>query len=319
MKKKTLKDIRLIFMGTSAFAGTILETLKKNNAHILTVYTQTEKPVGRKQIKEKSPVGKIAEKYSLPNEAPEKLDEAFMEKVKSFEPDVIVVAAYGKILPEKLLNLPTFGALNVHGSILPKYRGASPIQSAIMNNEEEAGITLIKMDAGVDTGDILTQATLKIHPQETAEDLEKRLAELGAVTLLETLPGWVNGEIEACPQNSSQASYCSLLKRSHGQIDWQKDASLIFCQYRACAGWPEVFTNWDNKRLKLKKISLALPTSNQTFNLAPGTVFSDNDLVYVATPNGAIILEEVQLEGKKNVNIKDFVRGYKNFIGSRLK
>lgn len=318
MKQKKLSEISLVFMGTSTFAATILEALQKENSHILSVYTQTEKPSGREHSMKKSPVALVAEKYALRLSAPQKLDENVIEEIRALKPEVLIVAAYGKILPESILNIPPMGAINVHGSLLPKYRGASPIQNALLHDEKETGITLIKMDKGIDTGDILSQSSIKIDPEETVDQLEERLADLGAKLLTETLPPYLNGQISPLPQDDYCASYCSRFKREDGMINWQEEAKNIFCRYRACAGWPEIFTFWNGKRLKLKKISLATKISDFQ-NKLPGTVFALGDSVLVTAKNGALVLKEVQLEGKNKMAITDFVRGYKNFIGSQLK
>lgn len=313
--------LRIIFMGTSAFAEHILNSLIGEKYNLISVYTQPDKKVGREQTLQPSPVKVLAQKNSLPVFTPEKLDAAVTLEIKNQKPDIIIVVAYGKILPQEILEIPGFGALNVHASLLPKYRGPSPVQNAILNGETETGTTIMLMNAGIDTGDIISQQHIKIGKDETTRDLLEKLKSLSAELLLETIPRWATRKIIPQTQNEAQATLCQLIERQDGRILWTDEAEAIYNRYRAFFPWPGIFTFWNRGdtplRLKLNKISF-LP-ANPEIQHHIGEVFQIGEKLGVATTSGVVILEEVQLEGKSNMAIADFLNGYPDFVGALLK
>lgn len=320
MKKEAIK-LRTIFMGTSTFASQILEALARANYNIIAAYTQPDRKAGREQEAQKTPVRVIAEKFQIPVFTPEKLTAEEIRQLKNLKPDLIVVAAYGRILPKEILEAPGFGAVNVHTSLLPKFRGPSPIQNAILLGEKETGGTIMLMDEGIDTGDILAQKSLAIGKDEPYLELTERLADLSIALLLETLPLWVAGEIQPRRQDSSSATLCQIIERSDGRIFWSDEAQEIYNKYRAFTPWPGIFSYWaqsgEPKRIKLNRIGLSESEPDPKLHL--GEVFQTADYVGVQTAVGIIRLEEVQLEGKSNMQIKDFLNGYPDIIGSILK
>lgn len=313
------KNLRVVFMGTPEFSAEILAALIAGGYGIVGVFTQSDKKVGRKRILEKSPVRVAAEKNGIPVFTPAKLHAEAVEELRSLKPDLIILVAYGKILPQAVLDLPRLGAINIHPSLLPKFRGPSPIQNALLNGEKMTGTTIMLMDAGIDTGDILRQKEIAIGPDETYVGLAGKLAGFSAGLLLETLDGFLAGKIVPQKQDGASASYCRLIGKDDGRIDWNGSAENIYDKYRAFASWPGVFTYWEtdgqSKRLKLNRLSLAAGDSTA---LRSGTVFQRDGAVCVQTADGAVKLEEIQLEGKPPVSAGDFINGYKNFIGSRL-
>jgi methionyl-tRNA formyltransferase len=314
------KNAKIIFMGTSSFAGVILESLIKDGYDIISVYTRPEKAIGRQQEIEKSVVKEMAEKNQLKIFQPEKLDEKATEEIKSQKPDLIIVAAYGKILPKSILNLPPLGAINVHASLLPKYRGPSPIQNAILNGEAETGTTIMLMDEGIDTGDILAQEKIILDKDVIYPEFLKIIAEKSAELLLKTISLWVDKKIQPQKQDEKEATYCQMIEREDGKVIWNSSVLSIYNQWRALTPWPGIFTFWEkngaNLRLKLHKISHR--TGNFMKELC-GEVVKFGDKIAVIVGDGIIILEEIQLEGKSLSKIEDFVNGYPEFIGSILK
>lgn len=320
MPKKSMQ-LRLVFMGTSSFANTILEALIAKEYNLISVYTQADKKVGRNQNLQKTAVKITAENKQLPVFSPLKFGEAEILELQNQKPDLIIVAAYGKILPKNILNLPGFGAINVHASLLPKYRGPSPIQNSLLAGEQKTGITIMLMDSGIDTGEILSQKEIAITPDETNEELSEKLANLSVPLLLETLTLWVERKISPQSQDTASASLCQLIERSDGKIIWSNDAQKIYNQYRAFYSWPGVFTYWQrgeiNIRIKLNKLSFEKSITHDKYQF--GEVFQSSEKIAVQTGRGIIFLDEVQMEGKNNLKIKDFLNGNPNFIGAILK
>jgi len=313
--------MKVIFMGTPPFAEKILSYLIDNKYDIAAVFTQPDKKTGRKQEISKSAVKLMSEKLNLKIFEPAKFNDEVVQNIKNIDPEMIIVAAYGKIIPKEVLEIPKFGAINVHASILPKYRGASPIQNSLLNGEKETGATIMLMDKGIDTGDILNQKKMKISDDETTRSLSEKLALFSGELLIETIPLYINQIIQPQKQDDSQASFCKMLKREDGKIDWNDSTQKIYNKYRAFYPWPGIFTSWqkngDIKRLKLNKISLSNNAGNEDSEVGKVNKFGDD--VIVATSNGNIILQEVQLEGKAAAKIKDFINGHSDFIGSILK
>ena len=320
MSKKAIQ-LRIIFMGTSDFARDILAGLLEAHFNIIAVYTRPEKKSGHTQKQNNSPVKELAIAGKIPVFQPDRFTKDKVGELKQLKPDIIIVAAFGKILPESVLEIPGFGCLNVHTSLLPKFRGPSPIQNALLNGEKKTGITIILMDKGIDTGDILNQKTIPIENQDDSKTLYKKCSQEGISILLETIPLWIEKKIVPQRQDDSKASLCQLIEREDGKIIWEEEAENIYNKYKAFYLWPEIFCFWMNndslQRIKLKKIILQKYDPQTLYN--PGEVFEVGDKIGVQTLKGVIVLEEIQLEGKATMSIKDFLNGYPNFIGSVLK
>jgi methionyl-tRNA formyltransferase len=312
--------IRTIFMGTSDFARVILDMLIQEKYNIVAVYSQPDKEAGRGQQIKTGPVKELALTSKIPLFQPNKFDAASVSEVIKLKPDLIIVAAYGKILPKEILEAPGFGCINIHASLLPKFRGPSPIQNAILYGEKETGITIMLMNQGIDTGYILSQEKIAIEPQDTADDLSQKLSELGAKLLINTIPSWVEQKIKPQKQDDSNTSLCQLIEREDGHVIWEEEAEKIYNKFRAFYPWPGIFGFWKNKdtteRIKFKKISVQNSDPQTTHQ--SGEIFQLSDKIGVQTLKGVIILEEIQLEGKSPVAITDFINGYPNFIGSIL-
>lgn len=318
--KKPTTNPRILFMGTSLFAKIILTALVENNYNIIAVYAQPDKKSGRKNKVEIGPVKKYCLKNNLTFYQPDKLNDEERLRIKELDPDLIVVAAYGKILSQDILDIPGFGNLNVHASLLPKYRGASPIQNALLAGDKKTGTTIMLMDKNIDTGDILAQAEIEIGDDDTTETLSQKLAKSGVEQVLNIIPPWINGNITPKKQDDHQSIPCQLIKRSDGHILWNERAADIYNKFRAFYPWPGVFSFWNKKgtvlRLKLRNISLKIDNDNPQHS--PGQVFSKDGGIFVQAASGLIALEEVQLEGKSPITIRDFINGHSDFIGSKL-
>lgn len=317
--EKGIRNPRIAFMGTPEFSVDILDALLKNNYQVVAAFTQEDKIVGRKKILQKSPVKIFCEQNRIPVFTPKKLDEESVKILKDNGIDLIVLVAYGKILPKIVLETPALGAINIHPSLLPKFRGPSPVQNALLEGEKMTGSTIMLMDAGVDTGDILSQKTLPVIVGENYIELKKRLAVFSADLLVETLKDFLEGKITPQKQDSTKASYCKLIKREDGKIDWNEKAETIFNKYRAFFGWPGIFAIWNHngeaKRIKLNRISF---TKENFEDKKIGEVFLHDDSVLVKCGLGAVRVQEMQIEGKNNMPSKNFVNGYKDFIGTVL-
>lgn len=314
-------QISLVFMGTPKFACPTLRALIRNGYRILAVVTGPDKPSGRDQKLIPGPVKKIALKYKIPLFQPTKLSE-ITSRLSFLKPHLIVVAAYGQILPQEILDIPKYGCLNIHPSLLPQYRGPSPIQSALLNGEKETGVTVMLMNEKIDQGPILAQSRTTIKPEETSGLLKQRLAQRGAWLLIKTLPKFIRGKIQPWPQKESQASQTKILFRQDGQIFWNKGAEEIERQIRAFDPWPGTFSRWSMvngqwQRLKiLKGRVVSCLGSKRNY----GEVFvGEKGEIMVQTGDGCLVLEKVQLEGGKPMSGQDFLRGHKDIIGSVLK
>lgn len=312
---------KIIFMGTPAFASEILRALTSNQYNISAVFTRPDKKTGRNQDLQKSAVKIVAEEAGLTIFDPEKLDEDAIKKINSIKPDLIVVAAYGKILPGVILKIPKYGSINVHASLLPIWRGPSPIQNALLHGDKETGITLMLMDEGIDTGEIVAQEKTEIGPDETFSELSQRLASLGAQVVAKTIPLWLEGKIDSRPQDNSQALICQLIERADGKVNWADEAREIYNRYRALTPWPGLYTFWEknasNLRLKLNRIGISDKIHPGKFRI--GEVFAMDNETGVQTAEGVIILKELQLEGKNNMPIAEFLKGYSDLTGAVFK
>ena len=307
-------------MGTSDLSEKILQALISDEYNVVGVFTKPDTKVGRKQELEKPLVKQLAEQSNIPVFQPVRFKTDAIEELRKLKADLIIVAAYGKIIPKEALEIPGFGCINVHVSILPKYRGPSPIQNALLSGETETGVTIMLMDEGVDTGDILTQEKVAIEQNDTTAILMEKLSLIGAALLLKTIPLWIERKIETKPQDHSQATLCQLIEREDGRIFWTDSAETIYNKYRGLTPWPGIFTFWKNSSeiIRLKLISIGLQKINPLEKHQTGEVFELGSDIGVQTEDGVIIIKEIQKEGKKTVTVKEFVNGYPNFIGGIL-
>ncbi|MCL0029389.1 methionyl-tRNA formyltransferase [Dehalococcoidia bacterium] len=309
--------MRIVFMGTPEFSVIILRRLLSSEHEVIAVYSQADKPAGRGRVVRTSPVKQLAREHRLAVFQPKGLrDRAEVVQLANLRPDAIVVAAFGQILPREILNIPEFGCLNVHPSLLPQYRGASPIPSAILAGDDITGVSIMLMDEGMDTGPVLSQRTVSIHGEDTAESLGSRLAQVGADLLIETLPQWFERRLVPQPQKEEEATYTKPLSKSDGEIDWNLPATELSRRVRAFYPWPGCFTLWQGKVLKILE-AVALPPREE---VGPGTVvsLSAEVPVGVGTGEGILGLHRVQLEGKRPMPAAEFLHGQRTFIGQRL-
>ena len=319
------KPYRIAFFGTSDFAVPILERLASDgDFSIAHVVTQPDKPAGRKRVLTASPVKRAAEALGLAIWQPATLkDEAAFERLSALGVDALVVVAYGKILPKRILEIPAFGGVNVHGSILPFYRGASPISAAIAAGEKETGVTIMKMDERMDEGPVLAIEKLPIGDEETTETLSRRLSALAADVIAPTLKLYLEGMLQPTPQDHAKASYTKILAREDGRVDWTKGAVEIERFARAMRPWPEAHALWTRKgvplKLTIKKAAVMSPTAKCDATGRPGTVcrLADGTLG-VNCGQGSLQLQEIQLEGKNAVDVRSFLNGYPDLVGATL-
>lgn len=309
----TLMNPRIIFMGTQGLAETVLESLIRSETYSpFLVIAQPDKPIGRKQIVEPVSVKALAQKHNIAVWQPETLKDADAAKrMRAERPDCIIVASYGKLIPQEIIDIPPHGILNVHASLLPQYRGASPIQRAILNGDQTTGVTIMRIDSGLDTGDIISQKSCAIVKDETAETLAHKLAELGSSLLLETLPEWLEGKIIPKKQNEARATMAPLFTKNDGLVLEEHDAYQVERMVRALAPWPGTHLALKNgKKLAIKK---AQPTSCVDEERPALTMSLEHKkLLTLHMARGCLILEEVQPEGKKPMSGYDFYLGNKN-------
>lgn len=304
--------MRIVYMGTPDFAVPSLEKLLDEDYDVVGVFTQPDKKVGRKQILTPSDVKKVAIKNNLPVYQPNTLkDGEALNVLKTIAPDMIVVAAYGKILPEEILNLPKYGCINVHASLLPKYRGAAPIQRAVLNGDKETGVCIMKMDKGIDTGDIYYTVKTEIGINETSAQLFDRLAVMGAEALIHTIKLLENGQAQAHKQ-CGEASYASMIDKTLCPIDWTKSAFEIHNQIRGLQTWPCAETVIYSKRVKIHSSRL----SDFNGGKAGEVMKADKELIVSCGDGKCLSITELQPEGKKVMDSKSFLAGYKVKIGT---
>lgn len=313
--------MNIIFFGTPEFAKIILEKLIVVNYKPILVVTAPDAPVGRKQEMTPPAVKVLAEQHKIRVTQPEKLS-----SLEVGPADLMIVAAYGKLIPKEILDLPKYGALNVHPSLLPKYRGSSPIQYAILNGDEETGVTIIKMDEEIDHGPIIASIKYSLRSpagrqvssiKYTTEDLMLKLAEIGAELLIRAIPKWIAGEVTPIEQVDEDATYTKIIIKEDGHINWNKNAEEIERQIRAFTPWPGSFTFWKDKKIEIfsgSTVELSAPKE-----MVPGQTFLyDAEKLAVKTSSGVFVIEELQLEGKNKVTIKEFLNGYAEIIGTTL-
>jgi methionyl-tRNA formyltransferase len=318
-------DHKIIYFGSGEFAAIILKKLAESEFRPLAVITQPDKPTGRRQTLSPSPVKIVAQKLGLEIRERRGLKNPEAEKmVKLFEPDLIVVADYGKIIPKNILDIPKFGALNIHPSLLPKYRGPSPIQYTILNGDKETGVTIILMDVKIDHGPIVAISDFRLPISDlTYSELLKKLADLGGSLSVETLPQWFCGEIKPVPQDESQVTYTKILTREDGKINWQKSAEEIEHQIRAFEKWPQSWSEWQSNskklRLKILKTKVLHPAIGCAENSTPGFVFltEQKEMAINCNP-GSLIVEKLQIEGKDKMGSREFMHGHSEIVGATL-
>lgn len=312
MKKKA----GIIFMGTPQFAVPALKALHKNDQDIALVVTQPDRPKGRGRKLTPSPVKETAMNLGFSVIQPSSVRTAeFSNCIEKHTPDFIVVVAFGHIIPKNILAIPKIATINIHASLLPKYRGPAPIQWAIINQEKKTGVTTMLMDEGLDTGDILLSSELEIAPDDTSGTLHDRLADLGADLLIQTLNAFETGDINPISQDHTQATYAPMLKKNDGRMNWKLPAESLEALIRGMTPWPGAFTFHDKKRLKIFKAKTIVMDTEAS----PGTVLKGfPDELWISTGKGVLSIMEIQGESGKHLLIKDFLRGYKLGPSSKL-
>lgn len=311
---------KLIFMGTPDFSVPILEGLIKNDQYeIVGVVTQPDRPVGRKKMLTSTPVKEVALRYNLPIFQPETMkDESFLADLAMLKPDIIITAAFGQFLPQKVLEMAPFGVINVHASLLPKYRGGAPIHEAIIRGEKETGVTIMKTVLKMDAGDILSKEVVPITKEDNVGTMFDKLSLVGRDLLLKTLPRYLNDEITLIPQDESKATIAPNISREAEILDFSKTAEELDCKVRGMNPWPVAHTMWEGKRLKIFAVKVLDLITKQE----PGTVIKkDKNELYVACGRGTVLsLCEVQLAGKSKMTIKQFLNGsgQKLQVGAKL-
>jgi len=296
----------LVYFGTHEFSTVILETLiNSGEFEIKLVVTQPDRPVGRKKEMKASPIKILAQKHNLPIAQPDTLKNFIINDSVDFN----IVCQYGLLIPKKIIESPKHGSINVHTSLLPKYRGASPIQSALINGEKETGTTIMLMDELLDHGPILSQEKITIYPDETYQTLSDRMSKISAKLLIDTLDAYLKKEITPRIQNHDEATFCKELSRDNGKIDWSKSATEIYNLYRGLTPWPGIWTQWKDKRLKL----LAIKPSQEIHEVGKIKA-SQGKLYFGCGSNSSIEVTLIQAEGKKVMNAKEFINGFGKLI-----
>ncbi len=310
--------MRVVFMGTPDFAVGTLNALLQSRHQVVAVVTQPDKPKGRGKAMQFTPVKEVAVRAEIPVLQPKRVREPeVVEEIRQFHPDVIVVVAFGQLIPKAILDMPQYGCVNVHASLLPKYRGAAPIQWAVIDGEEKSGVTTMQMDEGLDTGDMLLTEEVVLDPQETGGSLFDKLSEVGAGLLLKTLDELEAGNVHPQKQPSeSTTAYAAMLTKKMGEIDWTQSAVQIERLVRGLNPWPSAYTHLGQKTLKIWRAAVH-PSMVQTKE--PGTVIlMDKKHFGVQTGDGMLEILELQLEGKKRMDADAFLRGYQVEDGIKL-
>lgn len=308
--------MKIVFMGTPDFSTGALEALLEAGHDIIAVVTQPDKPKGRSGQMQFPPVKECALKHGLTVLQPKKVKTPeWVERLRALQADIFVVAAFGQILSKEILDMPRYGCVNIHASLLPKYRGAAPINWAIINGDEETGVTIMQMNEGVDTGDMLTRKVVPIAPKETAETLFDKLAKAGAELIVETLPKLEAGELTPVAQDESQATHVKMMGKSLGRIDWNKDAAVIERLVRGLNSWPSAYTYFQGKSVKIWDCDVVENKEKE----AAGTIIAvTKDYFDVAAGKDALRIRELQLEGKKRMDTRTFLLGNQWKAGMQL-
>ena len=306
--------IKIIFFGSPDYAQSTLVALIKN-FEVAAVVTREDKPQGRNKEMIQTPIKKIALDYGIPVMDMKNAD-LLAQEIKKYGPDMGVVFSFGKILPLKILELFPMGILNIHPSLLPKYRGPSPVQGAILNGDDESGVSIMLLDEKMDSGPILAQEKIKIQNNEMAQSLLRRLSEEGAKLLIKTISQYISQKIIPTQQKHERATYTKIIKKEDGEIRWSDSAKKIYLQYRALTPWPGIYSYWNGKRLKFISLKGTIETNKERNTV--GKVFSIQNKIFIQCGVGAIEAGSVQLEGKKVLTIDEFFRGNKSLLGSTL-
>ena len=308
--------MRIVFMGTPDFSVPALEALVEGGHEVVAAITQPDKPKGRGKAVLMTPVKEKAMELGIPVYQPVKVREPeFVEKLRQMEPDAIVVVAFGQILPKSILEIPRYGCVNIHASLLPKDRGAAPIQWAVIDGERESGVTTMFMNEGLDTGDMLEKEAVTLDPKETGGSLHDKLSAIGGRLILSTLKGLEDGTLKGTPQTDEGTCYAKMLKKSLGDIDWTMDAAAIERLIRGLNPWPSAYTCLHGKTLKIWDGDVL----EREYGVEPGTVAEvAKDRLVVQTGQGSLAIRSLQLEGKKRMDAGDFLRGYAVEAGTRL-
>ena len=299
--------MKIVFMGTPKLAAGVLEALWEAGHEIRAVVTQPDKPKGRSKALQMSPVKEFALEKGIEVFQPVRIRKPeAVDKLKEFDAEVFVVAAFGQILSQEILDMPKYGCINVHGSLLPAYRGPAPIQRCITNGEEKTGVTIMQMDAGIDTGDMLLKRSVAILPSDTAESLSDKLEKAGGEAIVEALALLEKGELRGTPQNEAESSYVPMIEKSMGRIDFSRPAREIDRLIRGLYPWPSAFTSYKGKTLKIWE---TVPVSEEGEG-QPGSIERvEKEAVYVNTGKGILKVTQLQLEGKKRMQVKEFLLG----------
>ncbi len=314
MRSAMVKRLKIVFIGTPDFAVGALQAIIEAGHQVSAVVTQPDKPKGRGKELQMTPVKACAAAHNIPVFQPGKIKEPeAVEVLRSYEADIFVVAAFGQILSEEILSMPKYGCVNIHASLLPKYRGAGPIQWAIIDGEKKTGVTIMQMEKGLDTGDMLLQKEVEIDPKETGDSLHDKLAAAGAELIVEALPKIAAGQLTPRKQNDAESCYAKMLQKSMGRIDWNLTADKLDCLIRGLISWPGASTTFRGKNLKIWEEE---PVMEGDFSVSiseslPGTIVCvEKEAFYVQTKEGVLKVLSVQIEGKKRMAVKDFLLGY---------
>ena len=311
--------MKIIFMGTPDFAVGTLEALVEAGHEVVLAVTQPDKPKGRGKEMQYTPVKECALKHDIPVFQPRRVrEEECIEELRKYNADIMVVVAFGQILPKEILEMCTYGCVNVHASLLPKYRGSAPIQWAIIDGEEVTGVTTMQMDEGLDTGDMLLKTEVTIEPKETGGSLFDKLAQAGAKLCVETLEALQNKTVTPIPQGETTTAYAKMLDKQLGNIDWNKTAVQIERLIRGLTPWPSAYTNWNEKVMKIWDAEVSA-IDIETEDAKPGTIVKvEKDAFYVQTGEGLLKVCELQIPGKKRMDAGAFLRGYQVKVGEKL-
>ncbi|MDE1463818.1 methionyl-tRNA formyltransferase [Spartinivicinus poritis] len=307
------KPLRIVFAGTPEFAAIHLQTLLDSQHQVIAAYTQPDRPSGRGRKLTPSPVKVLTEAHQIPVFQPTSLkSEEAQEELASLNPDVMVVVAYGLLLPKAILETPRFGCINVHASLLPKWRGAAPIQRAIAAGDNTTGVTIMQMDVGLDTGDMLMISECDISDQETGGSLHDKLAEIGSPALLNTLQQIADGQLQPQVQDHDNASYAHKLSKQEAHIDWQQSAAELDCLVRAFNPWPVAFTELDGQRIRIWEAKPLATSSVNSSDQAPGTIISANkEGLNIACGKGSLCITKLQLPNSKSMSVQELLNSRK--------
>ena len=309
--------MKMIFMGSSDYGMPVLKNLIAEKFNIVSVYTKRD-PITKIKLKQSNPIESLAISNQIPVHLPKKIDEKEIDLLTKIAPDIIIVAAYGLYLPPKIIDLPKFGCLNIHPSLLPKYRGPSPVISTILSDEKATGVSIIKIKNKLDAGPMLKSQIVNRICNETAYDLTKRLFSIGSELLIDIIPRWIKNEISPISQKESDATFTKKITKSDGEIKWNLSSKEIYLKTLAYNPWPKTYSWWNGKRIILTKMELTSTKENN--NVAPGTIIrTSSNKIAISTATTDLLLSTIQLEGKREISVQEFVLGHPTFINSKLK